>query len=60
MSLGNVGVISIHATREGGDSPALHALFPARSISIHATREGGDRAGHCKSPDNEDFNPRHP
>ena len=35
-------IISIHATREGGDGrddPARRLVF---SISIHATREGGD------------------
>ena len=33
--------ISIHAAREGGDSPACNA-HAGTYISIHAAREGGD------------------
>ncbi len=33
--------ISIHAAREGGDTPAASAKAP-EEISIHAAREGGD------------------
>ena len=35
-------LISIHASREGGDSGILRQ-FAGFIISIHASREGGDR-----------------
>ncbi len=37
-----IGIISIHASREGGDFPILFLLWLAWPISIHASREGGD------------------
>ena len=36
-------VISIHAPREGGDSPSPETVPVIQPISIHAPREGGDR-----------------
>ena len=37
-----VGLISIHAPREGGDKPEIVATLLEQRISIHAPREGGD------------------
>ena len=37
-------LISIHAPREGGDSPLHDADTLPTGISIHAPREGGDAA----------------
>ena len=37
-----VGLISIHAPREGGDYHLLALAFLVAIISIHAPREGGD------------------
>ena len=34
--------ISIHAPREGSDSPAASSVAPVLHISIHAPREGSD------------------
>ncbi len=39
------GWISIHAPREGGDTPPK-TQEQLMSISIHAPREGGDKYGH--------------
>ena len=41
-------MISIHASREGGDSPPLPGLYES-GISIHASREGGDSKGFLES-----------
>ena len=35
-------LISIHASREGGDLACWFVFFIASTISIHASREGGD------------------
>ena len=40
-TFGRQRIISIHATREGGDLAAL-CITSKTKISIHATREGGD------------------
>ena len=37
-----VGIISIHAPREGGDETMLRHYQDVDIISIHAPREGGD------------------
>ena len=39
-----MGVISIHAAREGGDVAAGKLILMHDGISIHAAREGGDDA----------------
>ena len=36
------GRISIHAPREGGDTPSDYSYYTPSNISIHAPREGGD------------------
>ena len=40
-NIGQLGKISIHAPREGGD-PVPQCLQTESQISIHAPREGGD------------------
>ena len=51
--------ISIHAPREGGDSPSLPSIY-ACPISIHAPREGGDVVQRAVRHVAIDFNPRPP
>ena len=38
-------MISIHATRAGGDTPLKITFKQEEPISIHATRAGGDMTG---------------
>ena len=54
-----ITMISIHAAREGGDSPASATVVP-NSISIHAAREGGDLTDMIRNPHFGHFNPRRP
>ena len=43
-------LISIHAPREGSDSPCLHLNLSHIRISIHAPREGSDPGAETGSP----------
>ena len=54
-----VGGISIHAAREGGDK-GIEAENLYWGISIHAAREGGDTAYSREKCLKPYFNPRRP
>ena len=54
-------LISIHASREGGDYRARTIKAGDILISIHASREGGDPPTPSRDrSEGEDFNPRLP
>ena len=60
MDLIGLPVISIHAPREGSDTPFPFCLSPHSAISIHAPREGSDSNGAGVYISGSHFNPRSP
>ena len=59
MSLRRPACISIHAPREGSDSPVTVGAS-VLGISIHAPREGSDQGAVCIGHPRADFYPRSP